>query len=141
MENQFKRKINEHTNTVEFEFGATITSINENAPQTYTNDENVEKTYYLGTVDFTYPNGQQATGVSTQIYQKSLDHGIEIGSKLLSTLSQGNEGRLYVRTSHLLYANYFDTDQLGGLSFDMVIGAEDTTAAATTAPNAATPPV
>lgn len=110
----FKPVFNETTGKTDFNFPAELVSISDKIM------ENGNKTQYvLGNVNFTYPNGTPAKSVTTQIFKKSLDHGIKVGSTLLSTLSRDDEGRMWIRTSHLPAGNNIDTDAFGSM-FDEV---------------------
>lgn len=114
MKTIFKPVFNEQTGKNDFNFAATLVSISDKEL------ENSKGTkYVLGNVDFTYPNGQPAKSVTTQIFKKSLDHGITVGSTLLSTLSRDDDGRMWIRTSHLPAGNGIDTDAFGSM-FDEV---------------------
>lgn len=123
MSTKFKPVFNETTGKTDFNFPATLVSISDTIMKNSNQTE-----YVLGNVDFTYPNGQPAKSVTTQIFKKSLDHGIKVGSTLLSTLSRDDEGRMWIRTSHLPAGNNIDTDAFGSM-FDEVaveenVGAE-----------------
>ena len=115
MNTKFTPVVNETTGKTDFNFPATLESISNKVME----NSNGTK-YVLGNVDFTYPNGQPAKSVTTQIFKKSLDHGITVGSTLLSTLSRDDEGRMWIRTSHLPAGNGIDTDAFGSM-FDEVV--------------------
>ena len=115
MNTKFTPVVNETTGKTDFNFPATLVSISDKVME----NSNGTK-YVLGNVDFTYPNGQPAKSVTTQIFKKSLDHGITVGSTLLSTLSRDDEGKMWIRTSHLLAGNGIDTDAFGSM-FDEVV--------------------
>lgn len=116
MSTTFKPVLNETTGKTDFNFPATLKSIGTKVLEL----NNAKKTkYVLGTVDFTYPNGKQALGVTTQIFAKSLEHGMEVGSVLLSTLSKGDDNTMWIRTSHLPAGNNIDIDAFGSM-FDEV---------------------
>ena len=115
MNTKFKAVLNETTGKTDFNFPATLVSISDKVME----NSNGTK-YVLGNVDFTYPNGQPAKSVTTQIFAKSLAHGITVGSTLLSTLSRDDEGRMWIRTSHLPAGNGIDTDAFGSM-FDEVV--------------------
>lgn len=115
MNTKFKAVLNETTGKTDFNFPATLVSISNKVME----NSNGTK-YVLGNVDFTYPNGQPAKAVTTQIFAKSLAHGITVGSTLLSTLSRDDEGRMWIRTSHLPAGNGIDTDAFGSM-FDEVV--------------------
>lgn len=115
MNTKFTPVVNETTGKTDFNFPATLVSISDKVMQ----NSNGTK-YVLGNVDFTYPNGQPAKSVTTQIFAKSLAHGITVGSTLLSTLSRDDEGRMWIRTSHLPAGNGIDTDAFGSM-FDEVV--------------------
>lgn len=134
MKTKFKKVVRQDANgstVVEFNFPATLTGINTSTPQKYTNSDGVEKVYYLGTIDFVAPNGTPQTGVTTQIHAKSFDHGMKVGSELLSTLTKDNEGNLWVRTSHLIAINTLDATAFEGLSFDEIEASVEEGAGAT----------
>ncbi len=123
METKFKKVVREDNNgvkQVEYQFGAELTGINTNSPQSYTNGAGEDKVYYLGTINFTAPNGQPQTGVTTQIHAKSFEHGVKIGDVLLSTLTKDADGNLWVRTSHLLAIGTLDKAAFADLSFDEI---------------------
>ena len=122
MNTKFTPVANETTGKTDFNFPATLVSISNKVME----NSNGTK-YVLGNVDFTYPNGQPAKSVTTQIFAKSLAHGITVGSTLLSTLSRDDEGRMWIRTSHLPAGNGIDTDAFGSM-FDEVV-AQPTVAA------------
>ena len=122
MNTKFTPVVNETTGKTDFNFPATLVSISNKVME----NSNGTK-YVLGNVDFTYPNGQPAKSVTTQIFAKSLAHGITVGSTLLSTLSRDDEGRMWIRTSHLPAGNGIDTDAFGSM-FDEVV-AQSTVAA------------
>ena len=115
MNTKFTPVANETTGKTDFNFPATLVSISDKVLE----NSNGTK-YVLGNVDFTYPNGQPAKSVTTQIFAKSLAHGITVGSTLLSTLSRDDEGRMWIRTSHLPAGNGIDTDAFGSM-FDEVV--------------------
>ena len=115
MNTKFTPVVNETTGKTDFNFPATLVSISNKVME----NSNGTK-YVLGNVDFTYPNGQPAKSVTTQIFAKSLSHGITVGSTLLSTLSRDDEGRMWIRTSHLPAGNGIDTDAFGSM-FDEVV--------------------
>jgi hypothetical protein len=115
MSTKFKPVLNETTGKTDFNFPATLVSISNKILK---NDNQTE--YVLGNVDFTYPNGTVAKSVTTQIFAKSLAHGITVGSVLLSTLSKGDDGRMWIRTSHLPAGNNIDIDAFGSM-FDEVV--------------------
>ena len=115
MNTKFTPVVNETTGKTDFNFPATLVSISDKVME----NSNGTK-YVLGNVDFTYPNGQPAKSVTTQIFAKSLAHGITVGSTLLSTLSRDDEGRMWIRTSHLPAGNGIDTDAFGSM-FDEVV--------------------
>ena len=115
MNTKFTPVVNETTGKTDFNFPATLVSISNKVME----NSNGTK-YVLGNVDFTYPNGQPAKSVTTQIFAKSLAHGITVGSTLLSTLSRDDEGRMWIRTSHLPVGNGIDTDAFGSM-FDEVV--------------------
>ncbi len=115
MNTKFTPVVNETTGKTDFNFPATLVSISNKVME----NSNGTK-YVLGNVDFTYPNGQPAKSVTTQIFAKSLAHGIAVGSTLLSTLSRDDEGRMWIRTSHLPAGNGIDTDAFGSM-FDEVV--------------------
>jgi hypothetical protein len=108
----FKPVLNEQTGKTDFNFPATLKSIGTSVLKL----NNAKQTeYVVGTIDFTYPNGTPAVGVTTQIFKKSLDHGITVDSTLLSTLSLGDDGKMYIRTSHLVAGNNVDTEAFASL--------------------------
>ena len=115
MNTKFTPVVNETIGKTDFNFPATLVSISNKVME----NSNGTK-YVLGNVDFTYPNGQPAKSVTTQIFAKSLAHGITVGSTLLSTLSRDDEGRMWIRTSHLPAGNGIDTDAFGSM-FDEVV--------------------
>lgn len=119
MSTKFKPVLNEQSGKTDFNFPATLVSISD---KILTNVKGTE--YVLGNVDFTYPNGQPAKSVTTQIFKKSLDHGITVGSTLLSTLSRDDEGRMWIRTSHLPAGNGIDTDAFGSMFDEVAIAVE-----------------
>ena len=114
----FKPVLNEFTGKTDFNFPAVLVSISDKVMKNGNQTE-----YVLGNVDFTYPNGTPAKSVTTQIFAKSLAHGIKVGSTLLSTLSRDDEGKMWIRTSHLPAGNGIDTDAFGSM-FDEVQVAE-----------------
>ena len=115
----FKPVLNESTGKTDFNFPAELVSISDKIM------ENGNKTkYVLGNVNFTYPNGTPAKSVTTQIFAKSLAHGIKVGSMLLSTLSKDDDGRMWIRTSHLPAGNGIDTDAFGSMFEEAVVDAE-----------------
>lgn len=121
----FKAIVNPVTGKTEYNFPATLVSINTNSPQTYTNGSGVENTYYLGAVDFINANGVEKKGITTQIFKKSFDHGMKIGDTFLSTVSKGDDDKMYIRTSHLVAGGNNATEEDFGLVFDeVVLGAE-----------------
>ena len=115
----FKAIANETTGKTDFNFPALLVSISDKVMKNSNQTE-----YVLGNVDFTYPNGIPAKSVTTQIFKKSLDHGIKVGSTLLSTLSRDDEGKMWIRTSHLPAGNNIDTDAFGSMFDDVVVDAE-----------------
>jgi len=124
MNTKFKPVVNTTTGKTDFNFPAELVSISD---KEMTNSKGTK--YVLGNVNFTYPNGTPAKAVTTQIFAKSLAHGIKVGSILLSTLSKDDEGKLWIRTSHLSAGNNIDTDAFGSM-FDEVAVAEPVAAEA-----------
>lgn len=124
----FKPVKNAQTGVIEYQFGAILTGINTKSPQKYTNGDGVEKVYYLGTIDFTAPNGVEQKGATTQIHAKSFDHGMKVGDNLLSTLTRDDAGNLWVRTSHLMAISTLDVAAFAGLTFDEIEEVVATTA-------------
>jgi len=124
MSTKFKKIVNAATNAVEYQFGAELVSVNTKTPQSYTNASGEEKVYYLGTVNFTAPDGTEQKGVTTQIYAKSFDKGMKVGNVLLSTLSQVKNAdgsvAMFIRTSHLPANSTIDTAAFAGLDFDAI---------------------
>lgn len=115
MNTKFTPVQNETTGKTDFNFPASLVSLSDKVMKNSNGTE-----YVLGNVDFTYPNGAPAKSVTTQIFKKSLDHGITVGSTLLSTLSRDDDGRMWIRTSHLPAGNGIDTDAFGSM-FDEVV--------------------
>ena len=115
MSTKFKPVLNETTGKTDFNFPAELVSISDKVMKNSNQTE-----YVLGNVNFTYPNGTPAKAVTTQIFKKSLDHGIKVGSTLLSTLSRDDAGNMWIRTSHLPAGNNIDTDAFGSM-FDEVV--------------------
>ena len=115
MNTKFTPVQNDYTGKIDFNFPAVLVSISDKVMK---NSKGTE--YVLGNVDFTYPNGTPAKSVTTQIFKKSLDHGITVGSTLLSTLSRDDDGKMWIRTSHLSAGNGIDTDAFGSM-FDEVV--------------------
>ena len=60
---------------------------------------------------------------------KQISNAEKVGSTLLSTLSRDDEGRMWIRTSHLPAGNNIDTDAFGSM-FDEVAVAEEVEAEA-----------
>lgn len=114
MSTKFKPVLNEQTGKTDYNFPAELKSI---GTKEFENSNGTK--YVLGTVDFTYPNGTPAKAVTTQIFAKSLAHGIKVGDSLLSTLSRDDNNVMWIRTSHLSAGNNIDTDAFGSL-FDEV---------------------
>jgi hypothetical protein len=110
----FKPVLNETTGKTDYNFPAVLKTV---GTKEFENSNGTK--YVLGTVDFTYPNGSPAIGVTTQIFAKSLAHGMKVGDSLLSTLSRDDNNTLWIRTSHLTAGNNIDNDAFGSL-FDMV---------------------
>lgn len=108
---------NDVTNRTDYNFTASLRSV---GSKVFENTNGTK--YVLGTIDFTYPNGKPAVGVTTQIFEKSLVQGITPGKLLLSTLSQDETGKLWVRTSHLEAGNGIDETAMGSL-FNMSVEA------------------
>ncbi len=118
---------------VEHQFFPTLVGINTTSPQTYVNGAGETKTYYLASIDFVAPNGVEQKGVTTQIHAASFDKGIKIGESYLSTLTKDTDGKLWVRTSHLLKINALDTAAFEGLDFDAIMETTEAKAAVPTA--------
>ena len=118
---KFKAIVNPVTGKTEYNFPATLVSINTNSPQKFTNASGVENTYYLGTVDFINAQGVEKKGVTTQIFVKSYNHGMKVGETFLSTVSKGDDGKLYIRTSHLIAGGNNATEEDFGLDFDTIV--------------------
>lgn len=114
----FKPVANEATGKTDFNFPAELVSISD---KEMTNSNGTK--YVLGNVNFTYPNGTPAKAVTTQIFAKSLAHGIKVGSTLLSTLSRDDEGKMWIRTSHLPAGNNIDIDAFGSMFDEVVVPA------------------
>ena len=117
----FKAIINPVTGKTEFNFPATLVSINTNSPQKFTNASGVDKVYYLGTVDYVNAKGIDIKGKTTQIFQVSVDKGMKAGNTYLSTVSKGSDGELYIRTSSAIAGGSNATEEdFDGLDFDEV---------------------
>lgn len=112
---KFKAVQNEQTGKTDYNFPAELKSV---GTKEFENSNGTK--YVLGTVDFTYPNGTPAKAVTTQIFAKSLAHGMKVGDSLLSTLSRDDNNTMWIRTSHLPAGNNIDNDAFGSL-FDEVI--------------------
>jgi hypothetical protein len=111
---KFKAVANAVTGKTDYNFPAILRSVGQKFFE-YTNAKGEKGRYVLGTVDFTYPNGAPAVGVTTQIFEKNLAHGVKVGDSLLSTLSRGDDNTLWIRTSHLVAGNNVDIDAFGSL--------------------------
>lgn len=118
---KFKAIVNPVTGKTEYNFPATLVSINTNSPQSFTNASGVKNTYYLGAVDFVNAQGVEKKGVTTQIFAKSWGHGMKIGDTFLSTVSKGDDGKMYIRTSHLVAGGNNATEEDFGLDFDTIV--------------------
>lgn len=114
MSTKFKAVQNEQTGKTDYNFPAELKSV---GTKEFENSNGTK--YVLGTVDFTYPNGTPAKAVTTQIFAKSLAHGMKVGDSLLSTLSRDDNNTMWIRTSHLPAGNNIDNDAFGSL-FDEV---------------------
>ena len=114
---KFKKIVNPVTGKTEYQFPATLVSINTNSPQKFTNASGVENTYYLGVVDFINANGEEKKGVTTQIFAKSYSYGMKVGDTFVSTVSKGDDDRMYIRTSHLIAGGNNATEEDFGLDF------------------------
>lgn len=122
---KFKAIVNPVTGKTEYQFPAELVAINTTSPQVYTNASGVENKYYLGTINFINANGEQKKGITTQIFDKSFNHGMKIGEEFLSTVSKGDDGRMYIRTSHLVAGGNNATEEDFGLDFaEVAIEAE-----------------
>lgn len=129
MKTIFKQVKNEVTGKIDLNFGAKLVSLNTTTPYSFKNAKNEEKVYYLGTVDFVYPNGTIGKGVTTQIFKTSVDKGVEVGSTLLSTMTRDDSGRVWLRTSSAIAGNGIDVAAMGSM-FDEMFD-EDVAAVAT----------
>jgi hypothetical protein len=116
MSTKFKPVLNEQTGKTDFNFPAVLKTV---GTKEFENSNGTK--YVLGTVDFTYPNGTPAVGVTTQIFKKSLDHGLTVGTALLSTLSRDDNNTMWIRTSHLVAGNNIDTDAFGSLFNEVAV--------------------
>lgn len=116
----WKAKINPVTNLKELVGASTVKSINE---ELRTNSKGTN--YVLGTAEIEI-NGVKKI-VPCAIYEKNLSHGIEIGNKYLTTLSKGEDGKVYCQVSHLSAAEAISADE-----FEAHFEALYTTPAATT---------
>ena len=114
---KFKKIVNPVTGKTEYQFPATLVSINTNSPQKFTNASGVENTYYLGAVDFINANGEEKKGITTQIFAKSYGYGMKVGDTFVSTVSKGDDDRMYIRTSHLIAGGNNATEEDFGLDF------------------------
>jgi hypothetical protein len=115
---KFVKITNPLTGKTEYQFPAKLVSINTASPQKYTNASGVENEYYLATVNFVNASGVAKTGVTAQVFKKSLDYGMPIGAEYLSTVSQGDDGKVYIRTSHLPTGGSNATAEDFGLEFE-----------------------
>lgn len=143
METKFKKVVVEDANgnkSVEQQFYPKLVAINTTSPQKYTNAAGEEKVYYLGTLEFTAPDGvTEQKGITTSIHAKSFDHGMKVGENYLSAITRDAAGKLWIRTSHLLEISALDDTLYAGLSFDAIDDAINTAAPATPAAVGATP--
>lgn len=119
MKTIFKQVKNEVTGKIDLNFGAKLVSINTKTSYSFKNAKNEEKVYYLGTVDFVYPNGTVGKGVTTQIFKTSVDKGVEVGSVLLSTMSRDDSGKVWLRTSSAVAGNGIDITAMGSMFDEM----------------------
>lgn len=116
----WKAKVNTVTGMKELVGASTVKSINE---ELRTNSKGTS--YALGTAEIEI-NGVKKV-VPCAIYEKNLSHGIEIGNKYLTTLSKGDDGKVYCQVSHLSAAEAISADE-----FESLFEALDETPAATT---------
>ena len=126
---EFKRIENEVTGAVEFQFTAELVSVNTTAKQSYTNAAGEEKSYYLGTINFKNAAGVEVKGKTTSIYAKSFEHGMKPGNSYLSTVSQSEDGKMWIRTSHL--ASGFSNATAEDFGLDFAVATSEAPAVAT----------
>lgn len=109
MEPNFTPVLNEVTGKTDFNFPGKLISLGSKELE----NSNGKK-YVVGTIEFITPAGEKVQR-SAQIYKASLDQGIEVGRNYLSTASQGDNGEIYIRTSHLVVAERAKLDDFGSL--------------------------
>lgn len=97
----FKPVLNPLTGQVEQVGGAILRKIN-TAPRDYTNAAGEKKQFYLATIDFVYPSGKEALGVTAGIPAKNYDYGMELDQEYLTTIRKGDDNKLYATVSHLV---------------------------------------
>lgn len=117
----WKAKINPVTNLKELVGSSVVKSIND---ELRTNSKGTN--YALGTVEIEI-NGAKKV-VPCAIYEKNLNHGIEVGGKYLTTLSKGDDGKVYCQVSHLSASEAIEATE-----FDAMFEALAETPATTTA--------
>lgn len=116
----WKAKINPVTSLKELVGSSVVKSIND---ELRTNSKGTN--YVLGTVEIEISGAKKI--VPCAIYEKNLAHGIEVGNKYLTTLSKGEDGKVYCQVSHLSAAEAISADE-----FDAHFEALEATPAATT---------
>lgn len=117
----FKAKINPVTNLPELVGSSKVLSINE---ELRTNSKGTN--YALGTCEVDL-NGSLKT-IPCAIYEKNLQYGINIGSSYLTTLTKGEDGKIYCQVSHLPA-----TEAITATEFDAMFSALEVPVAAVTA--------
>ncbi len=105
----FKPVLNEVTHKEDLNFSAKLISIGSKELENTNGNK-----YVVGTIEFVTPDGEKVQR-STQIYAKSLEKGMEAGGSYLCTAQQGEDGQVYIRTSHLVVAERAQASDFGSL--------------------------
>lgn len=110
----WKSQINPQTNLPELVGNAKLISVNAEM-KTNSNGKN----YYLGVAEVELQGSMKR--VTCSIYENNMKHGVEVGSRYLTTLSKGADGKVYCQMSHLEA-----TESISADIFDALLGEEAT---------------
>ncbi len=103
----FETRYNEVTNKDEVHFTSKLISVAETA-QTNKNGTN----FYPCTVQFTNAKNETVNR-SAMIYENNLNKGMEVGQSYNTIKSDGDDGRVYLRMTHLQTSSYATADDFG----------------------------
>lgn len=109
-------KINDVTGRPEVTFEAKLVSISNVVKQM----KNDNKTEYRGcTIEFVDEQAE-IQKVGAIVYEKSYQHGMEVGQSYLTTASENESGDVFISMSHLTFTNKVNSDMFNFKSVTVI---------------------